>query len=74
VAHQDVFAAAAKAGDPGAGQAVLQVLGKRPAQVGAVRGGAHDEPPLQPLAEALHHGFDFGEFRHLSSTGYTAAS
>ena len=68
--HQDVFAAAAEAGDARAGQAGLQTLGQRPAQVGAVRGGTHDDAALQPFAEATHHGLDLGEFRHGGRTGY----
>ena len=43
---------------------LLQTLGQRPAQVGAMRDGAHDDAALQPLAEATHHGLDLGEFRH----------
>jgi hypothetical protein len=29
-----------------------------------------DDTPLQPLAEATHHGLDLGEFRHGAATRY----
>jgi hypothetical protein len=38
-----------------------------------MRGRAHDDAPLQPLAKATHHGLDFGEFRHRGAARYRSA-
>ncbi len=36
-----------------------------------MRRRVHDQPPFEPRAQASHHGFDLGEFRHGAATGYT---
>ena len=72
--HQDVLAAAAEAVDASAGQPLLQALRQRPAQVGAIGDGAHDQAPLQPLLKAAHHRLDFGEFRHWGAARYRWAA
>jgi hypothetical protein len=38
-----------------------------------VRGRAHDDASLQPLAEATHYGLDLGEFRHGGAARYRSA-
>ena len=59
-----------KPGDARAGEAALQTRGQRPAQIGSIGDGAHDDAALQPFAEATHHGLDLGEFRHGGTAGY----
>jgi hypothetical protein len=58
--RQQVFGAAAKPGDGLSGQALGEVLGERPAQIGAVKFDLGLSRPLHHGREPTPHGFDFG--------------
>src|SRR6185437_13572637 len=66
------FGAAAKPGDGAALQPLDEILGQRPAQVAAVYVDLGKTRAFHDRLQAAAHGFDFGQFGHLTHHAHAA--
>ena len=68
--HQDVFRAPAETDHACTGQHSSQTWGQGPAKIRTARDCPQQHPPFKTQSQPSHHGLDFGEFRHMTGSGY----
>ena len=66
---QPVFGAAAKRGDPRAGEPLAKIKRQRSAQVGSPRLDRGNAPALEHMGQATDGGFNFGKLGHARPYG-----